>query len=247
MPIGKNMYIKSIRFLLSFLFITFIGQICPAQDMMTVDEYFDNVSKVYGKVTDYKAQITITQDKTIMKGVIYYKSPNLLRIDFSDPAGQVIDVDGEKLTIYLPEHSVILKQELPKRSKASLEMLNNTQGLNYLRNNYKAAFVIGPDPVSLDENSSEKVVKVKFQWRASAEGYREIEVAFRADGLIRRMTGTTATNLVIQFDFADLKINQGLLEERFRYNPPPSAYTHENFLNLSSSSPWLILRSAKSN
>ena len=109
-------------------------------------------------------------------------------------------------------------------------MLANTQGLNYLRNNYKAAFVIGPDAVALDESSSERVVKVKFQWRASAEGYREIEVAFRADGLIRRMTGVTATNNVIQFDFTEVKTNQGILEERFKYNPPPSAYTHENFL-----------------
>ncbi len=224
------MYTLSVRILLFVSLVFCIQSFSVAQDIMTVDEYFDNVSKIYGKVTDYKAQIVITQDKTVMKGVIYYKSPNLLRIDFSDPAGQVIAVDGEKLTVYLPEQSVVLKQELPKRSKASLDMLANAQGLNYLRNNYKAAFVIGPDPVPLDENSGEKVVKVKFLWRASAEGYREIEVSFRPDGLIRRMIGTTATNIVIQFDFTDIKINQGILEERFKYNAPPSAYVHEDFL-----------------
>jgi outer membrane lipoprotein-sorting protein len=221
---------KSFRILLVLIYITCIQPFCPAQDIMTVDEYFDSVSKIYGKVTDYKAQIVITQDKTVMKGVIYYKSPNLLRIDFTDPAGQVINVDGVNLTIYLPEHSVVLQQELPKRSTASLDMLANTQGLTYLRNNYKAAFVIGPDPIQLDDASSEKVVKVKFQWRASAEGYREIEVAFRSDGLIRRMTGTTATNIIIQFDFTDIKTNQGILTEKYKYTPPPSAYTHQNFL-----------------
>ncbi len=225
----NNMYNKFRVFILAFAAIA-LAPVCFSQNIMTVDDYIDGVSKIYGKVTDYKAQVQITQEKSVMKGLLYYKSPNLLRIDFSDPAGQVIDVDGEKLTVYLPEHSVILEQELPKRSKASLDMLANAQGLTYLRNNYKAAFVIGPDPVALDETSSERVVKVKFQWRASAEGYREIEVAFRPDGLIRRMTGTTATNSVLQFDFTDIKTNQGILAERFRYTPPPSAYTHENFL-----------------
>jgi outer membrane lipoprotein-sorting protein len=228
---GKIMDKKPFVIILAALFMSLLPILCFSQSVTTtVDDYFENVSKTYGKVSDYKAQIVITQDKSVMKGTIYYKSPNLLRIDFSDPQGQVIDVDGEKLTIYLPEHSVILEQELPKRSKASLEMLANSQGLSYLRNNYKAAFVLGPDPVALDETSSERVVKVKFQWRASAEGYREIEVAFRQDGLIRRMIGTTATNLVIQFDFTEIKINQGILAERFKYTPPPSAYTHENFL-----------------
>jgi outer membrane lipoprotein-sorting protein len=227
---GKNMDKKPFSIALLAAVIALFSPACLAQDIMTVDEYFDGVSKIYGKVIDYKAQIVITQDKTVMKGTIYYKSPNFLRIDFTEPQGQVIDVDGEKLIIYLPEHSVILEQKLPKRSKASLEMLANTQGLNYLRNNYKAAFVTSPDPVPLDETSGEKVVKVTFQWRASAEGYREIEVAFGTDGLIRRMTGTTATNAVIQFDFMEIKINQGILEERFKYTPPPSAYTQDNFL-----------------
>jgi outer membrane lipoprotein-sorting protein len=216
-------------FLLGILFaiLCFIGF---AQDIVTVDDYFDKISKTYGKISDYKAEITITQDKTVMKGILFYKSPNLIRIEFSDPRGQVINVDGEKLLVYLPDQSVILQQELPKRSKASLDMLANSQGLNYLRNNYKAAFVVGPDPVPLDEGSSEKVIKVKFQWRASAEGYREIEAAFRSDGLIRRMTGTTVTNTIVQFDFVNMKINQGILEEKFRYTPPPTAYSHDNFL-----------------
>jgi len=210
-----------------FAFATIIGF---AQDIVTVDDYFDKISQAYGKISDYKAEITITQDKTVMKGVIFYKNPNFIRIEFSDPRGQIINVDGEKLIIYLPDQSVILQQELPKRSKASLDMLANSQGLNYLRNNYKSAFVVGPDAVPLDEGSAEKVIKVKFQWRASAEGYREIEASFRTDGLIRRMIGTTVANTVVQFDFVNMKINQGILEEKFRYNPPPTAYSHDNFL-----------------
>lgn len=201
-----------------------------AQDITTVDEYFDGISKKYGNITDYKANIVITQDKSVMKGTIFYRNPNLVRIEFSDPAGQVINVDGSKLIVYLPEHSVILEQDLPKRSKASLDMLANAQGLTYLRNNYKAAFVTGPEPVYLEDGSAEKVVKVKFLWRASAEGYREIVVSFTQDGLIRRMKGVTATNVEIQFDFTSVRINQGIVEEKFKYTPPPSAYTHENFL-----------------
>ena len=76
---------KPFAIILALFFASLIQTLCFAQEMTTVDEYFDNVSKIYGKVSDYKAQIVITQDKSVMKGTIYYKSPNLLRIDFSDP------------------------------------------------------------------------------------------------------------------------------------------------------------------
>jgi hypothetical protein len=42
--------------------------------------------------------------------------------------------------------------------------------------------------------------------------------------------GITATSLHIQFDFIDIKINQGIPEEYFVIDDPPSAYEYKNFL-----------------
>ena len=219
------------HFLLIMSFILFFPLFpVTGQEIITAYEYFEKVSGIYGNVTDYEATLKITQADTIMKGTIFYKNPNLVRIDFTEPKDQYLLVNGEALSIYIPRHSVLLKQYLPRRSSASLEAMASSQGLIYLRNNYKIAYVIGPEPVPLDEGSKELVVKLKFQWRASAEGYKDIEISFSEQGLIRRVVGITATGTHVQFDFTDIKINQGLPEEYFEIDDPPSAYEYKNFL-----------------
>lgn len=223
------------RFYKHFSFIAviiFLLQFTPviSQEIITANQYFEKVSEIYGGVIDYEAEITITQEENIMTGSIFYKNPNLLRIDFHEPEDQYLLVNGESLTVYIPQHSVLLKQYLPRRSAASLEAMASSQGLIYLRDNYKIAYVIGPEPIPLEEGSSEKVVKLKFQWRASAEGFKDIEISFSEEGLIRRVLGITATNVHLQLDMTNIKINQGLPEEFFLIDDPPSAYEYKNFL-----------------
>jgi outer membrane lipoprotein-sorting protein len=224
------MCLKRYMILFLSLLVLFLHSSLYGQDIITADVYFEQVSEIYGDVEDYEAQITITQDETIMSGSIFYKTPNLVRIDFEDPEDQYLIVNGEILAIYIPKHSVLLKQFLPRRSEASLEAMASSQGLIYLRNNYKIAYVIGPAPIPLDEGSEEMVVKLKFQWRATAEGFKDIEIAFSEEGLIRRVKGITATNVHVQFDFTDIKINGGIPKEFFDMDDPPSAYEYKNFL-----------------
>jgi outer membrane lipoprotein-sorting protein len=216
-------FIAVIIFLLQFI-------TASSQEITTANEYFENVSQIYGGIIDYEAEITIIQEEKIMTGSIFYKNPNLLRIDFQEPEDQYLLVNGESLTVYIPQHSVLLKQYLPRRSAASLEAMVSSQGLIYLRDNYKIAYVIGPEPVPLEEGSSEMVVKLKFQWRASAEGFKDIEISFNEKGIIRRVLGITATNVHLQLDMTNIKINQGLPEEFFLIDDPPSAYEYKNFL-----------------
>ncbi|MBN1698606.1 MAG: outer membrane lipoprotein carrier protein LolA [Spirochaetales bacterium] len=224
---------KSRRYLRMIMYLYCFGCIlnsAVAQEIITADTYFEQVSAVYGRVTDYEGRITITEGDNAMEGNIWYKNPNLLLIRFTSPENQYLLVNGEALTVFVPEHSVLLKQYLPRRSKASIAAMASSQGLTYLRNNYKIAYVYGPDPIPLEEGSKEMVVKLKFQWRATAEGFKDIEISFTDEGLIRRVKAVTATNINIQFDFHDLKINQGILEEMFDIPDPPTAYEYKNFL-----------------
>jgi len=54
-------------------------------------------------VTDYQADVHITAGHQPMAGTLLFKSPSLLRIDFSQPADQVIVFDGKTLLVYLPQ------------------------------------------------------------------------------------------------------------------------------------------------
>lgn len=203
-----------------------------AQQILTADKYFQKVSQDYAGINDYEADITITQGKNVMKGVLYYKKPDLMRIDFSQPAKQVIVSDGTKLTIYIPKQSAVFEQTLAKGGTGtSGALIANEQGLQLLKKNYSIAYLESPTPVPLDKGSSEMVVKLKLEWRSTGEGFRQLELDVGVkSGLIRRIIGVSAAFEKTQFDFTNIKTNQNIPQGRFNYEPPQTANIYPNFL-----------------
>lgn len=208
------------------------AQQVAAQQILTADKYFENVSHNYAGINDYEADITITQNNATMQGVLYYKKPNLMRIDFSEPKDQVIVSDGTKLTIYIPKQSAVFEQTLKKGTESSTgALMANQEGLALLQANYSIAYLDSPQPVPLDTGSKDMVIKLKLEWRSTGEGFRQLELDIGAkSGLIRRIIGVSASFEKTQFDFSNIRTNQGIPQARFRYKPPPTANVYPNFL-----------------
>ena len=165
-----------------------------------------------------------------MTGIIYYKTPSLLRINFSNPKEQVLVVDREKLVIYIPKYRVIMQQKLKKKGGVSGAGMASKEGLKLLKKNYSVAYLESPDYVPLDEGSSEMVKKLKFIWRSADEGFRQLIMSVGEDNLIRRMVCVTADYNEMQFDFTNIRTNEGIPDTRFEYDSPASANVFENFL-----------------
>jgi outer membrane lipoprotein-sorting protein len=200
-----------------------------AQEIVTAERYLETVSEKYGGIRDYEARIAIRSGSSEMQGNVSYLSPSFLRIDFTRPAEQVIVFNGELLTVYLPEYRAVLNQTItPSRRGASMA---TPQGLSLLRRNYVASFVSSPDPVRLDENSNEEVVKLRLARRSISEGFREIILSISpVSKLIRRIEGRTIADVQVRFDFTNIRTNVGIPELRFIYDSPASAYMYNNFL-----------------
>jgi outer membrane lipoprotein-sorting protein len=219
-----------ISFHITFVLVFCLPSFVSAQEILTAENYFDEVSARYGKIQDYTATISITQGETIMAGTLYYKNPNLLRIDFSEPAEQVLVTNGKELTIYIPKYEVILVQQLRRRSQAAIASMASEQGLHLLKKNYGVAYLSGPDFVPLDEESEEQVRKLKLESRSTAEGFRQIELAVGRTGLIRRITGVTISYEEFVLDLTDIVVNQNIPDTRFEYDSPPYANVYNDFL-----------------
>lgn len=222
---------KTVFLIISFLSLLLLGTgLLAAQEILTATDYFDSISEQYGAVNDYQADIVISREEEEMKGILYYKNPNLLRIDFIEPEEQVLAIDGKQLTIYLPQHSVIMQQQLKRHSSATIATMASSQGLHLLRSNYSIAYLEGPEPVPLEEGSREMVVKLKLVGRSTNAGFRQLEVSVGENGLIRRIIGVTLGYEDLQFDFKNLVINRGIPDARFNYESPASANVFDNFL-----------------
>jgi len=218
---------------LLILFVIIISPVlfCSAQErIITAQDYLGVVSANYAGIEDYRANVVITKGKERMSGTLFYKSPSLLRINFEEPKNQVLVVDKEKLVIYIPKYPVIMEQKLKKRGGSSAAGLASREGLKLLKKNYSVAYLESQNYVPLDEGSKEMVIKLKFVWKASSEGFRQIIMSVGENNLIRRMVGITSDYTKIQFDFTDIVINAGISDKKFDYDTPATANVFENFL-----------------
>ncbi len=201
-----------------------------AQEIIPAAAYFSGISEQYGNIEDYQADIQITMGNTAMSGVVYYKTPNLMRINFSEPSDQVIVVDGEQLMIYLPMQSVTMVQPLKRHNDAALTTMVSGQGLNLLSRGYSISYFDTPEYVPLEEESREQVIKLLLEWRSTDEGFRQIIVSIGENGYIRRMEAVTKEYQELQYDLTNIVINQNIPGVRFEFESPPSSYTISNFL-----------------
>ena len=203
-----------------------------SQEIVTAERYLETVSERYGSIKDYEAHVVIRSGSSEMTGNLSYLSPSFLRIDFTRPAEQVIVFNGELLTVYLPEYRAILNQNItPSRRPAAGASLASAQGLSLLRRNYVPSFVTGPNPVMLDANTREEVVKLRLTRRNISEGFREIILSVNpGNRTIRRIEGRTIADTMVQFDFTNIRTNLGIPEMRFLYDSPASAYVYNDFL-----------------
>ena len=213
--------------------LLFTAGLLSAEDIMTATAYFNQISENYGVVEDYQADIEITKAGTTMKGILFYKSPDKIRINFSEPEDQVLSLDGEMLSVYIPQYRVIMEQKLEKTSGISgVSSITTQKGLKLLKKNYSIAYLKTPDQVRLneEESDSEMVVKLKLIWKSTDESFRKIELSIGESKLIRRMTGYTDDYDEIIFDFSNIIINQNIPDARFKFDGPANANIYKNFL-----------------
>lgn len=198
-----------------------------AQAITTASDFFKSISQHYSEIKDYEADVTIKIGKSEMQGKISYKRPEMLRIDFSDPAEQVVLFNGTDLTIYLPGSSAILEQNVSGAEANAA----TAEGLSLLRRYYTVAYESGQQAVPLDENNDDMVVKLLLQRRSATESFREIKIAVDpSTKLIRRVHATTAQDEQYIFDMFNYKLNSNISDQRFIYDPPSSANNYNNFL-----------------
>ncbi|MCL2092916.1 MAG: outer-membrane lipoprotein carrier protein LolA [Treponema sp.] len=205
-----------------------------SQEIVTADRFLESVSERYAEIRDYEAQVMIRSGNTEMTGNLSFLNPNLLRIDFTRPADQVMVFNGDLLSIFVPDLRVVLTQTvnpLRRTTGAGGAALASAQGLALLRRGYIATFVSGPEPVALDDRNPDRVVQLRLTRRLASEGFREIILSIDpATLLIRRIDGRTIADALVRFDFQNVRVNQQIPEQRFIFDAPATANLYHNFM-----------------
>jgi len=216
------------KILLTFCAVLFTSFI-SAQSITTASAYFGSISEYYASLKDYEVTFELKVDKKESAGSISYKAPDLLRMDYSNPEEQVIVFNGDMLTIYLPESSAVLQQQISSSGNAAT--LATGQGLGLMSRYYTVSYETGQNAEPLEEGSDEMVVKFILTRKSASEAFRNISIAVNPETkLIRRISAITTKGEEFLFNFFDYKLNQDLTDQRFIYDPPSSANNYNNFL-----------------
>jgi len=213
-----------------FLLLTILS--AGAQAIITAEQFFSKVSDKYSSVEDFEASIAISNASQPMMGKLYFKSPSLLRIDFTQPPEQVIVFDGERLVVYIPQYRAVLQQDTGSAGLgAGAASLASREGLAMMKRNYTIAWETSSQAVALDQEHPELVHKMMLTRKTVVEGFKTIRISISQDSLlIRRIEGWTVANERIAFDFTAVKQNQNIPATRFLYDAPASANVYNNFL-----------------
>ena len=201
----------------------------PAQDSRTALDVFDRLAVKYNGMNDYEVNVRYETGNSVMTGVLYYKKPNLVRINFSRPANQVIVSNGKELTCYLPQTGVVFIQKLEKDGKALSQGIVSEEGLSFMKRNYKISYNETPDFVQI-EGLPVPVMGLRLVWRYTKAGFREIILYIDQNYNILRFEGIDASQKSIVCTFTDYQYNTGMPDTRFDYTSPPTAYKQNNFL-----------------
>lgn len=218
---------KSILSICAIFFVSVLS----AQSITTASAYFKTISEYYATIKDYEVDFEIRVEKTESAGKLSFKAPDLIRMDYSNPQEQVICFNGDMLTIYLPDTSAVLQQQVTAGSSGSAASLSTPQGLSLMSRYYTVSYETGQNAEPLDEDSDEMVVKFILTRKSASEAFRYIKLAVNEQTkLIRRVEAVTPKGEEFVFNFYDYKLNQGLTDQRFIYDAPSSANNYNNFL-----------------
>jgi len=202
-----------------------------AQSITTASAYFKTISEYYATLSDYECEFEVKVEKEETSGKVSFKAPDLLRMDYENPEEQVICFNGDTLTIYLPGAQAVLQQAVTTEKEKDAASVATPQGLALLSRYYTVAYKTGQNAEPLDEDSDEMVVKFVLTRKSAAEAFRSIEISINEKTkLIRRVEAVNPKGETFIFNFYDYKLNQGLSDQRFIYDPPSSANDFNNFL-----------------
>lgn len=175
----------------------------------TAATFFSRVSDRYTSINNYVANITIKSGKTVQSGILRYRKPNFVRVDFFSPRGQFILFANDMLNVYLPQMDVVLSQKAEGSNSGA--SLGTASGLSLMKRSYVISFEKDSRPHPLYEGSREMAIILTMERRNGSEPFRRLRVMINPEtSLIRRIEGTPVMGDDVIFDFLDYKINPGV-------------------------------------
>lgn len=220
----KNLLLFLISISIAIIYFTGDSFAYKVFEFTTVSDIVKKVKKRFSGLESYQADFKIISEKLGNKsnknGRIYYKSPNKMLIEFTNPSGQKIVSDGKRMWVYIQSMNVVAEQDL-KSDSTSIFSAATSKGMKRLFSKYHYRFASKNQPEKQSDGSMKYTLFLKQ--RESRSGFRTIKLWISEDFFIKKAYGESSTGKFIEITFNNIKTDIVLSNGMFQFDIPSQA------------------------
>jgi outer membrane lipoprotein carrier protein len=169
-------------------------------------------------------QVSVIQRRKVKyKGMLFYKTPNKIRVEYKFPKGQIIISDGKVMWIYIPYQKIVGYQKL---SNNSLTNIPTKPNISFLFSRYSYKFSNEEQPF-LSNNRwyyslvlRDKRIKKNFT-------YLKLWIS-KEKFIIEKIEGMMSGDKRILITYSNIEINKDLKDNLFSFKIPKGVYLYNN-------------------
>lgn len=197
------------RIILTFLMVF----ICTSGfSAITADVAIRELKKAYKSISSFVGNITIKISGKTYSGVIKYKSPNKLRVNFYSPSTIEMVSDGTSVWIYIKGNNTVVKQPILQRRAGRLiyasEVVNPYE-------RYSGEYIVILD--KYDGRTFSFTLKAKPDVFTT---FTSAKLVALKNGLISSISGLTVTKEPLSIEMKYTSVNTEIDDREFFFTPP---------------------------
>jgi outer membrane lipoprotein carrier protein len=183
----------------------------PDRVLRRADRALDGLETLQAEF-DQRVYNPVLERTTTGHGTLTYRSPELFRIAYSDPAGDIVVNDGERVWIYLPSSQ---PGQVIRQPAAGSEVRNPLTYLRDLRDDYAA---VSGGTQTIAGRATDRLVLTP---KAAGAPFMLLEVWVDRDtGLPRQVRTRTDEGVATTYTFVRVEPNAPLSGSVFEFEPP---------------------------
>ena len=191
--------------------LAFQGPPDPERILQRADHALEGLRTLRAEF-DQQVYNPVLERTTTGHGTLSYRAPRLFRIAYSEPAGDVVVNDGERVWIYLPSSQ---PGQVIRQPAAQSEVRNPLTYLRDLRGDYVA---VSGGAQTIDGHTTDRLVLTP---EGPGAPFMLLEVwVDRKSGFPRRVRTRTEEGVATTYTFVRLEPNVSVSSETFVFQPP---------------------------
>ncbi len=195
--------------------------------IINVNDIKELIVEKFAEINDYTAEFEWINGDANYNGIIKYKKPSKILLEFKKPEKQKIVSNGSVLYIYIPHLKVVIEQSLAESVESEILTTTTEGGMKRLFDEYYFSFY---DVSTTEEFMGIPAYHLKLQQKTPNVGFKNMDMWVSTDGLILQSNGVSTSGLKVSLTFKNIKINTELPDYIFDFEVPPDAQIIRNLI-----------------